>query len=165
MWNFKGNLWNSTQNILHIRWKRSFLYNIIQILRALIFKSSYAFLKRPLFSETCYIYKCLYRLEKFRINNVTKKYNQYAGDVNIFVVKHPTDRFVCRLFSTNPITEPTWVTISAALNDIREIVRDFLQLINLRPVCYNYIHNFLRYGYVRYKKITWKYKDYVYGKC
>ena len=46
MWNFKGTLWNSTQNILPIHWKIWFLYNI-EILRALRFKSSYAFLKRP----------------------------------------------------------------------------------------------------------------------
>ena len=46
MWNFKGTLWNSTQNILLIHWKMRFLYNI-GILRALRFKSSYAFLKRP----------------------------------------------------------------------------------------------------------------------
>ena len=46
MWNFKGTLWNSTQNILPTHWKTWFLYNI-EILRALRFKSSYAFLKRP----------------------------------------------------------------------------------------------------------------------
>ena len=46
MWNFKGTLWNSTQNIQPIHWKILFLYNI-EILRALSFKSSYAFLKRP----------------------------------------------------------------------------------------------------------------------
>ena len=46
MWNFKGTLWNSTQNILPIHWKICFLYNI-EILRAHRFKSSYAFLKRP----------------------------------------------------------------------------------------------------------------------
>ena len=46
MWNFKGTLWNSTQNILPIHWKLQILYNI-EILRALRFKSSYAFLKRP----------------------------------------------------------------------------------------------------------------------
>ena len=46
MWNFKGTLWNSTQNILPIHWKIRFLYNI-GILRALRFKSSYAFLKCP----------------------------------------------------------------------------------------------------------------------
>ena len=46
MWNFKGTLWNSTQNILPIHWKIWFLYNI-EILWALRFKSSYAFLKRP----------------------------------------------------------------------------------------------------------------------
>ena len=45
-WNFKGTLWNSTQNILLIHWKIWFSYNI-EILRALRFKSSYAFLKRP----------------------------------------------------------------------------------------------------------------------
>ena len=37
---------NSTQNILPIHWKVRFLYNI-EILRALRFKSSYAFLKGP----------------------------------------------------------------------------------------------------------------------
>ena len=46
MWNFKGTLWNSTQNILPIHWKIELLYNI-EILRALRFKSSYVFLKRP----------------------------------------------------------------------------------------------------------------------
>ena len=46
MWNFKGTLWNSTQNSLPIHWKMWFLYNIA-IIRALRFKSSYAFLKRP----------------------------------------------------------------------------------------------------------------------
>ena len=46
VWNFKGTLWNSTQNILPIRWKIWFLCNI-EILRALRFRSSYAFLKRP----------------------------------------------------------------------------------------------------------------------
>ena len=47
MWNFEGNLWNSTQNILPIRWKMYFLYNT-EILRAVRFKSSYTFLERPL---------------------------------------------------------------------------------------------------------------------
>ena len=37
MWNFKGILWNSTQNILPIYWKIWFLYNS-EILRALRFK-------------------------------------------------------------------------------------------------------------------------------
>ena len=46
MWNFKGYLWNSTQNILPIHWKINLLWNI-EILRALRVKSSYAFLKRP----------------------------------------------------------------------------------------------------------------------
>ena len=46
MWNFKGTLWNSTQNILLICWKIWFLYNI-EFLRALRLKSSYTFLKRP----------------------------------------------------------------------------------------------------------------------
>ena len=46
MWNFKGYLWNSIQNILPIHWKINLLWNI-EILRALRVKSSYAFLKRP----------------------------------------------------------------------------------------------------------------------
>ena len=46
VWNFKGTLWNSTQNILPIHWKIWFLYNM-EILRALRFKSSEVFLKRP----------------------------------------------------------------------------------------------------------------------
>ena len=40
VWNFKGTLWNSTQNILPIYWKIWFLYNT-EISRALIFKSPY----------------------------------------------------------------------------------------------------------------------------
>ena len=45
VWNFKGALWNSTQNILPIHWKIWFLYNI-DILRALRFKSSYRTISR-----------------------------------------------------------------------------------------------------------------------
>ena len=44
VWNFKGYLWNSTQNILPIHWKMRFLYRV-DILKALRFKSSLAFLK------------------------------------------------------------------------------------------------------------------------
>ena len=47
LWNFKGTLRNSTQNMLPIHWRIWFLHNI-EILRALWFKSSYAFLKLPL---------------------------------------------------------------------------------------------------------------------
>ena len=46
MWNCKGILWNSTQNILPIHWKIWFLYSV-QVLRAPRFKSSYAFLWAP----------------------------------------------------------------------------------------------------------------------
>ena len=46
LWNFKGTLWNSTQNILPIQWKIRIVYNI-EILRALRSKSSYVFLKCP----------------------------------------------------------------------------------------------------------------------
>ena len=45
-WNFKGTLWNSTQNILPIHWKMWILFTTVN-LRALIFKSSKVFLKRP----------------------------------------------------------------------------------------------------------------------
>ena len=46
MWNFKGSLWNSTQNILPIHWKM-WILSTGEILRALRFKSSKVFLKRP----------------------------------------------------------------------------------------------------------------------
>ena len=46
VWNFKGTIWNSTQNILPAHWKIWFLYNI-KILRALRFKSSDAFVNTP----------------------------------------------------------------------------------------------------------------------
>ena len=46
LWNFKGTLWNSTQNIWPIHWRICFLYNI-ETLRVLIFNSSYVFLKCP----------------------------------------------------------------------------------------------------------------------
>ena len=55
VWNFKGTLWNSTQNALPIHWKIWFLDNI-EVLRALRFKSSYAFLKRsPEYSHHLYL--------------------------------------------------------------------------------------------------------------
>ena len=46
VWNFKGYLWNSTQNILPIHWKMWILFTS-ENLRALRFKSSKVFLKRP----------------------------------------------------------------------------------------------------------------------
>ena len=46
VWNFKGYLWNSTQNILPIHWKMWILFTS-KNLRALRFKSSKVFLKRP----------------------------------------------------------------------------------------------------------------------
>ena len=46
VWNFKGTLWNSAQNILPIHWKMCILFPC-EYLRALRFKSSYVFLKRP----------------------------------------------------------------------------------------------------------------------
>ena len=47
MWNFKGYLWNSTQNIIPIHWKIQFVYNF-EILGDFRFKSSCAFFKWPL---------------------------------------------------------------------------------------------------------------------
>ena len=76
VWNFKGNLWNSTQNILPIHWKIWFLYNI-EILRAFRFKSSYTFLKRtnapthpdPLTQHTPGYQPCL-TTPSFRLNQL-----------------------------------------------------------------------------------------------
>ena len=42
MWNFKGYLWNSTQNIVPIHWKIRILYSI-EILIAFRFRSSHVF--------------------------------------------------------------------------------------------------------------------------
>ena len=47
MWNFKGYLWNSTQNSIPIHWKMWTLFTC-ENLRALWFKSSQECLKRPL---------------------------------------------------------------------------------------------------------------------
>ena len=49
MWNFKGYLWNSTQNILPIHWTcwKMCILSTYDNLRALRIKSSYAFLKHP----------------------------------------------------------------------------------------------------------------------
>ena len=52
VWNFKGTLWNSTQNILPIHWKICNLFNC-ENLRALTFKSSYEFLEYPLPYDLC----------------------------------------------------------------------------------------------------------------
>ena len=45
-WNFKGTLWNSTQNILPIHGNKWFLWNS-EISGALKFRSSYTFLRGP----------------------------------------------------------------------------------------------------------------------
>ena len=49
MWNFKGDLWNSTQNMVPMHWKICILFRV-ENLRALRCKSSLAFLKCPLYS-------------------------------------------------------------------------------------------------------------------
>ena len=46
MWNFKGNLWNSTQNTLPIHWNMSILFRCLNS-SAPIFKSSQVFLNTP----------------------------------------------------------------------------------------------------------------------
>ena len=46
VWNFKGNLWNSTQNILPIHWKMRYLYNI-EFLRLLDLRAHKWFLNAP----------------------------------------------------------------------------------------------------------------------
>ena len=46
VWNFKGSLWNSTQNILPVHWKMCNWW-IREILPALRFTSWYVFLKHP----------------------------------------------------------------------------------------------------------------------
>ena len=53
MWNFKATLWNSTQDILPIHCKMCVLF-ACENLRALRFKSSWAFLKRILIYATYY---------------------------------------------------------------------------------------------------------------
>ena len=45
-WNFKGYIWNSTQNIIPIHWKMWILFTC-ENLRALRFKSSQMFLQHP----------------------------------------------------------------------------------------------------------------------
>ena len=51
VWNFKGPLWNSTQNTLLIDWKMIISYNVGN-LRAPGLKSSRAFLKRPYWHDS-----------------------------------------------------------------------------------------------------------------
>ena len=46
VWNFKGDLWNSTQNIIPIHWKMQILFTG-ENLRALRFKSSQVFFETP----------------------------------------------------------------------------------------------------------------------
>ena len=46
VWNFKGDLWNSTLNILPIHWKRPFLFSNENV-RALRFMRLYMFLNTP----------------------------------------------------------------------------------------------------------------------
>ena len=60
VWNFRGYLWNSTQNILPIHWNITILWNI-EIWRALRVKSSYAFLKRPCCLNRCMEQICVRR--------------------------------------------------------------------------------------------------------
>ena len=84
MWNVKGELWNSTENILPIHCKMRFLCNI-EILRAFGFKSSKVFLKRPPvhMDATLLNYICL----------------------GMWTVKVPSVLFQCRLqWSVSPVT-------------------------------------------------------------
>ena len=64
VWNFKGYLWNSTQNILPIHWKTWFLYNV-KNLRAPRFMSSYAFFKCPQVSLSHILLCCLIGIKTF----------------------------------------------------------------------------------------------------
>ena len=106
VWNFKGYLWNSTQNILPIHWKMWILFTAAgENLRALRFKSSSVFLKRPpatiimfakqvhdkirarLFSKSS-----LARLQEFW-NSATCLYR--IKKKNLFKSSCPTGSFTC----------------------------------------------------------------------
>ena len=77
MWNFKGYLWNSTQNILPIHWKLWILFTG-ENLRALRFKSLQVFLKRP---------PCVHSHRKnFTMNAQIIKYQMYLKKVYIHYV-------------------------------------------------------------------------------
>ena len=86
MWNFKGYLWNSTQNICPIHWKMWILFTG-ENLRFLRFKSSYVFLKRPLV--------CCQR-----------KMNQ---DSSIFLHENVAQNIVCKM--TASLYRPKWAEI------------------------------------------------------
>ena len=122
MWNFKGYLWNSTQNILPIHWKIRFLYDI-EILRALRFKSSYAFLKRPpantkfksvYFSIEWNIYFCKIGVRFTPRGSVTQTIPNLANEeikIWLHVESVPENSYrkvtVLKYFSRNFINSPT----------------------------------------------------------
>ena len=68
VWNFKGNLWNSKQNILPIHWKIRFLYSV-EILTALRFRRWYMFWNTP------------------RASNFTSRGYGYSYHIFIFLVQ------------------------------------------------------------------------------
>ena len=91
MWNFKGDLWNSTQNILPIHWKIQFFYNT-EILRALRFKSSYTFLKCPpgllghLWQSNTWCY--CYHFFKYSYNLSKKCFSLFYSWIFVNIVSH-----------------------------------------------------------------------------
>ena len=133
MRNFKGTLWNSTQNILSIHWNIQFLYNI-DILRALRFKSSYEFLKRPpeLIHALAFCRPQLWLTDVVTFHNNTLKHkNGY----------HFTDDHFKWIF-TNEIYYnllSVWINLQLVVSDIRFCASEFFQkcILSQQACCCN----------------------------
>ena len=95
MWNFKGYLWNSIQNILPIHWKMWILFTC-ENLRALRVKSSYAFLKRP--PGTCPTNGTSIEFEIWPKVGVLG-FKTYSADHNkiLYMSRHYNCRDVCKI--------------------------------------------------------------------
>ena len=113
MWNFKGTLWNSTQNILPIHWKVRFLYNI-EILRALRLKSSYAFLKRPPVTRKKFPFDYVIMKPLGVPVSVKLVYHNISGIILCMGAASERQQLQCNVIS--PLDEPIPRMISALQN-------------------------------------------------
>ena len=120
MWNFKGTLWNSTQNILPIHWKIWFLYNT-DILRALRFKSSYAFLNAPPFIQHSQ-YQCCWWHGKLRSEwlHLTAFLGTVDSKVHIVHISHVITAYTLESLST--LTKITH-NLQATINFKKKIIK------------------------------------------
>ena len=160
MWNFKGTLWNSTQNILPIHWKIGFPYNIEIFKSSLIKELIHVFWNTPQDSNMA-IAMLGHQLAKCWLNSLTilKDYQsifpdqttlfKMAGDISWLFVSLQVLRIWCFM---------NYIMWSGPNSKIRWVYSDFAHTSTLT---WTFGRMFMLHFFFQSKSNCWCYADRV----